>query len=143
MVIWEAISNHVISFGPAPAAGFGGPLNLRMALTTTTLISAVGRTKAVLAFYPVARAYAAMVLPVAAAIFYRGSRQDVYNILWVVVFGFATLNILSLAARRMEPARRGLSFGELMAVSVVVLSVILLIWEMLNYFHVFPIHLRR
>lgn len=84
-----------------------------------------------------------MVLPVAAAIFYRGSRQDVYNILWVVVFGFATLNILSLAARRMEPARRGLSFGELMAVSVVVLSVILLIWEMLNYFHVFPIHLRR
>jgi cytochrome c biogenesis protein CcdA len=25
-------------------------------------------------------------------------RNDVYNILWAVVFGFATLNILSLAA---------------------------------------------
>lgn len=110
---------------------------------TTTLISAFGRTKAALVLLPVARAYGAIGLAVAAAIFYRGSRQDVYNILWVVVFGFATLNILSLAARRMEPARRGLSFGELMAVTVVLLSVILLIWEMLNYFHIFPIHLRR
>ena len=74
---------------------------------------------------------------------YRGSRGDVYNILWAVVFGFATLNILSLAARRLEPKRRGLSFGELLAVIVVVLSVFLLGWEMLNLFHIFPIKLKR
>jgi hypothetical protein len=81
-------------------------------------------------------------LGIAAAVFYRGSRQDVYNILWAVVFGFATLNILSLTARRMEPARRGLTFGEFLAVMVVVVAVILLGWEMLNMFHIFPIRLR-
>ena len=70
-------------------------------------------------------------------------RSDVYNILWAVVFGFATLNILSLTARRFEPTRRGLSFGEVMAVVVVLLSVFLLGWEMLNLFHIFPIKLRR
>jgi len=77
------------------------------------------------------------------ALAYRGSRQDVYNILWAVVFGFATLNILSLAARRYEPGRRGLSFGELMAVLVVFISIFLLGWEMLNLLHVFPIKLKR
>ncbi|HLZ42447.1 MAG TPA: hypothetical protein VKQ11_15875 [Candidatus Sulfotelmatobacter sp.] len=79
----------------------------------------------------------------AMAIFYRGSRQDVYNILWAVVFGFATLNILSLTARRMEPARRGLAFGEVMAVGVVVIAASLLGWEMLSLMHIFPIHLKR
>ena len=58
-------------------------------------------------------------------------------------FGFATLNILSLASRRLEPNRRGMSFGELMAVLVVLLSVFLLGWEMLNLFHIFPIKLQR
>jgi len=84
-----------------------------------------------------------MLLAVAATLLYRGSREDVYNILWAVVFGFATLNILSLAARRLEPSRRGLSFGELMAVMVVLLSVFLLAWEMLTLFHVFPIKLKH
>jgi hypothetical protein len=70
-------------------------------------------------------------------------RNDVYNILWAVVFGFATLNILTLAARRFEPNRRGLTFGELMAVLVVLLSIFLLGWELLGVFHVFPIRLRR
>jgi hypothetical protein len=74
---------------------------------------------------------------------YGGSHSDVYNILWVVVFGFATLNILSLAARRFEPTRRGMSFGELLAVLVVLLSLFLLGWEMLNLLHIFPIRLRR
>jgi hypothetical protein len=100
-------------------------------------------TRAALAFYPVARVYAAMLFSVAVALLYRGSREDVYNILWAVVFGFATLNILGLAARRLEPTRRGLSFGELMAVMVVLLAVFLLGWEMLNLFHVFPIRLKR
>jgi hypothetical protein len=70
-------------------------------------------------------------------------RSDVYNILWIVVFGFATLNILSLAARRFEPHRRGLSFGELMAVLIVFLSIFLLGWELLSVVHIFPIKLQR
>jgi hypothetical protein len=108
-----------------------------------SMIAGVTRTtRAAVAIYPVARAYAAVIVGVAVAVLYRGSRQDVYNILWAVVFGFATLNILSLAARRFEPGRRGLTFGELMAVMVVLLSIFLLGWEMLNLFHVFPIKLR-
>jgi hypothetical protein len=70
-------------------------------------------------------------------------RNDVYNILWAVVFGFATLNILSLAARRFEPNRRGLTFGELMAVLVVLLSIFLLGWELLSVMHIFPIRIQR
>jgi hypothetical protein len=70
-------------------------------------------------------------------------RNDVYNILWAVVFGFATLNILSLAARKSEPNRRGLTFGELMAVMVVLLSVFLLGSELLSSFHIFPIKIQR
>lgn len=76
-----------------------------------------------------------------AAIYY-GSRQDLYNILWAVVFGFATLNILGLASRRMEPGRRGLSFGEMMAVMVVLVSIFLLGWELISLLHIFPIKLR-
>ena len=113
-------------------------------LGTAVLISSVGRTtRAVLTVFPAARAYTAMAFGVAVAALYRGSRQDVYNILWAVVFGFATLNILGLASRRMEPGKRGLSFGELMAVMVVLVSIFLLGWEMLNLFHIFPLRLHR
>jgi len=109
-----------------------------------SLISGVARTtRAVLAVYPVARAYTAVFFGVVVSVLYRSSRQDVYNILWAVVFGFATLNILSLAARRFEPNHRGLSFGELMAVMVVLISIFLLGWEMLNLLHIFPIKLHR
>src|ERR1700693_4949950 len=102
-----------------------------LSMITLSMIAGFTRTtRAALVLYPIAR-------------FYRGSRQDVYNILWAVVFGFATLNILSLAARRLEPTRRGLSFGELMAVMVVLMSVVLLGWEMLSLFHIFPIKLRH
>jgi hypothetical protein len=115
-----------------------------MAFSAVSLIAGFTRTtRAAVAVYPLARVYSAMFLAVAVAALYRGSRQDVYNILWAVVFGFATLNILGLAARRLEPSRRGLSFGELMAVMVVLLSVFLLAWEMLNLFHVFPIKLKH
>jgi hypothetical protein len=100
-------------------------------------------TRAAVAAYTMARVYAAVFFSLAVAVLYRATRQDVYNILWAVVFGFATLNILSLAARRLEPTRRGLSFGELMAVMVVLLSIFLLGWEMLNLFHIFPIRLKR
>ena len=109
-----------------------------------TLISGCARvTRAAVAAYPAARAASAVLFSMAVAVFYSGSPQGVYDILWAVVFGFATLNILGLAARRMEPSRRGLSFGELLAVMVVLLSIFLLGWEVLNLLHVFPIKLRR
>ena len=108
-----------------------------------TLISGCARaTRAAVAVYPAARAASAVLFSMAVAMFYSGSPQGVYDILWAVVFGFATLNILGLAARRMEPSRRGLSFGELLAVVVVLLSVFLLGWEILNLLHIFPIKLR-
>ena len=105
------------------------------------MTSFTGTTRVALAVYPVARAHVAALC--VAALLYRGTRQDVYNILWAVVFGFATLNILGLAARRYEPARRGLTFGELIAVMVVLISIFLLGWEMLNLFHVFPLRIQR
>jgi hypothetical protein len=102
-------------------------------------ISVVTTTRAALFVYATVRMGAAALASVAAAVLYAGSREGIYNILWAVVFGFATLNILSLAARRYEPTRRGLTFGELMAVMVVSLSVFLLGWEMLNLFRIFPL----
>ena len=69
-------------------------------------------------------------------------RSDIYNILWVLVFGFATLNILGLVARKFEPERSRLSFGESLAIMVVVVSVALLGWEMLYFFKVLPIKLK-
>jgi hypothetical protein len=68
-------------------------------------------------------------------------KDNVYNILWVLVFGFATLNILGLVARRLEPRRGSLNFGEILAITVTVVSVFLLGWEMLSLFHIFPIKL--
>jgi hypothetical protein len=73
---------------------------------------------------------------------YSGHKGEIYNILWALVFGFATLNILGLVARRFEPNRSRLSFGELMALMVVLLSITLLCWELLNLLHIFPIRLR-
>ncbi|MBZ5678923.1 MAG: hypothetical protein LAO24_02330 [Acidobacteriia bacterium] len=109
-----------------------------------SLFAGITRTsRAALAACPLVRSQAPVFLGFLLALQHRGSRNDLYNILWAVVFGFATLNILSLAAKRFEPNRRGLSFGELMAVMVVLLSVFLLGWEMLNLFHIFPIRLKR
>ncbi|HKF05877.1 MAG TPA: hypothetical protein VKB49_26390 [Candidatus Sulfotelmatobacter sp.] len=113
-------------------------------LAAVTLISNVGRaTRMMLALYPVARAGGVFLTGLAVAAVYRGSREDVYNILWAVVFGFATLNILGLASRRMEPGQHRLSFGELMAIMVVAVSVFLLGWEMLGILRIFPIRLHR
>ena len=72
---------------------------------------------------------------------YSAKKTNVYNMLWVLVFGFATLNILGLVLRRFEPRRSGLNFGEILAISVVVVSVVLLGLEMLNVFHILPIRL--
>jgi hypothetical protein len=69
-------------------------------------------------------------------------KEDVYNILWVLVFGFATLNIIALVARQFDNRRR-FSFGELIAVLVVVVAVLLLASELLYQFKIFPIKLSR
>jgi len=100
-------------------------------------------TRTVLHVYRVVRSNVPVLFTLVVSAKYRGSRNDIYNVLWAVVFGFATLNILSLAARRYEPNRRGLNFGEMMAVVVVLLSLFLLGWELLTLFHVFPIKLKR
>lgn len=69
-----------------------------------------------------------------------GSKSgDAFNILWGLVFGFATLNILSLVTRRFEPNKNRMSPGELMAVATVVVSVLLLGFEMLGLFHILPL----
>jgi hypothetical protein len=68
-------------------------------------------------------------------------KSSAYNVLWIAVFGFATLNILALVGRRFEPNRNRLSFGETLAIMVVIMSIVLLGWEMLYVFHVLPIQL--
>ncbi len=67
-------------------------------------------------------------------------KGDMYNVLWALVFGFATLNILSLVAKRFDDRNR-MSFGEIMAVLTVVASVFLLGWEMLYWFKILPLRL--
>jgi hypothetical protein len=68
-----------------------------------------------------------------------GSRM--YNLLWGAVFGFATLNILGLVARRLEPGRSRMTFGEMLAVLVAGVSLLMLGWELLFLFHILPIRL--
>jgi hypothetical protein len=86
------------------------------------------------------RALHALAVGVLPAMFLlRSTREEVYNILWSLVFGFATLNILSLGARRFEQEKAGLNFGEILAILVVLVSIVLLGWEMLYLFHILPI----
>ncbi|MGA8441798.1 MAG: hypothetical protein WB762_32050 [Candidatus Sulfotelmatobacter sp.] len=113
-----------------------------MALSVSgKVVASAARSKVAVSMYNLAHA------PLLAALLvlqhHSSRRNDVYNILWAVVFGFATLNILSLAARRFEPNRRGLTFGELMAVLIVLLSIFLLGWELLSVFRIFPIKIQR
>ncbi|HKM46520.1 MAG TPA: hypothetical protein VJX69_02975 [Terriglobales bacterium] len=88
------------------------------------------------------RALHALAVGVLPAMFLlRSTRDEIYNILWALVFGFATLNILSLGARHFEQEKSGLSFGEILAILVVLVSLVLLGWEMLYLFHILPIRL--
>jgi hypothetical protein len=88
------------------------------------------------------RALHALAIGVLPAMFLlRSTREEIYNILWALVFGFATLNILSLGARRFEQDKGGLNFGEILAILVVLVSIVLLGWEMLYLFHILPIRL--
>ena len=72
---------------------------------------------------------------------FRDARTSMYNVLWVLVFGFATLNILGLAFRRLDSRKMGLTFGEIIAILVVVLSVVLFALEVIGLLHILPIHL--
>jgi len=116
---------------------------MRLLLTVRLISGFVRNARGALSVYATVRAQFAVVMSLFLLQRHSSRRNDVYNILWAVVFGFATLNILSLAARHFEPNRRGLTFGELMAVLVVLISIFLLGWEMLTLFHVFPIKIRR
>jgi hypothetical protein len=66
---------------------------------------------------------------------------NLFDILIALVFGFASLNILNLLTRPAQPVR-GLSFGEMLAVTGALLSLLLLGAEMLRIYHVFPIKLQ-
>jgi hypothetical protein len=115
-----------------------------MAFSPTTFITAfVTRTQAALSLHSLFGAHSAVLAMLVLLQRHSSRRNDVYNILWAVVFGFATLNILGLSARRFEANRRGFTFGELMAVLIVLLSIFLLGWELLGVFHIFPIKLQR
>jgi hypothetical protein len=85
------------------------------------------------------RALGVGVLP--AMFLFRSTREEIYNILWALVFGFATLNILSLGVRHLEQGKTGLNSGEILAILIVVVSIVLLGWEMLYLFHILPIQL--
>jgi hypothetical protein len=67
---------------------------------------------------------------------------SMYNILWGAVFGFATLNILGLLARRFEPGRTRMTLGEMLAIGAAVIAILMLGWELLFYFHLLPIRLQ-
>jgi hypothetical protein len=69
------------------------------------------------------------------------SSENLFNILIALVCGFASLNIINLLTRPAQPVR-GLSFGEMLAVTGAVVSLLLLGAEMLHIYHVFPIKLR-
>lgn len=76
-------------------------------------------------------------------VFQNSDKQEgVYDILWAVVFGFATLNIVGLALRRFETTGNRLNLGEILAIMVVGVSVVLLGWEMLYVLKILPIKLQ-
>jgi hypothetical protein len=115
------------------------PRPFTSARSCSSFFFAAGHTHGWAAFS--ARALHALAVGVLPAMFLlRSTREGIYNILWALVFGFATLNILSLGARRFEQTR-GLNFGEILAVLVVLVSIVLLAWEMLYLFHILPIQL--
>jgi hypothetical protein len=101
----------------------------------SSIFVANGKAHGLAVFAP----HAAPVIVLPAMFLLRSGREEVYNILWALVFGFATLNILSLGARRFEEQKSGLNFGEILAILVVVVAIVLLAWEMLYLFHVLPI----
>jgi hypothetical protein len=107
-------------------------------LQLLTLVSQFTRAQAIAAFVQIP----SFTVLTAFAIFESSDKKsDLYNILWTLVFGFATLNILSLVVKRFEPSNNRMSFGEILAVGTVIVAVFLLGWEMLYLFKILPIRL--
>ncbi len=67
--------------------------------------------------------------------------SNLFNILIALVCGFTSLNILNLLTRPVQPVR-GFTFGEILAITGAVVSLLLLGAEMLHVYHVFPIKLQ-
>jgi|HubBroStandDraft_6_1064221.scaffolds.fasta_scaffold128907_3 hypothetical protein len=67
--------------------------------------------------------------------------DNLFNILIALICGFASLNIINLITRPAKPIR-GLTFGEMLAVTGAVVALLLLGAEMLHIYHVFPIKLQ-
>jgi hypothetical protein len=112
-------------------------------LLLSVLFHQIFRSRNATALYPRSLSVSPLALFGFFALFESSKKGDVYNILWALVFGFATINILSLVSRRIDPNRQSrMSFGEMMAVATVAVAVILLGWEMLYLFKVFPLRLR-
>ncbi len=112
----------------------------RTRLQLLTLLTQFTRADAIAAI--VLRQLPSFTFFTAIAIFEASDKKgDVYNILWALLFGFATLNILSLGAKRYEAHHNRMSFGEVLAVATVVVAVFLLGWEMLYLFKILPIRL--
>jgi branched-subunit amino acid transport protein AzlD len=111
-------------------------------LFLSTLVNQFGRSHELLGFLECVLPPSSVAVLGAFTFLDESSKKgDMYNMLWALVFGFATLNILSLVAKRFDPDRNRMSFGEIMAVLTVVVSVILLGWEMLYMFKILPIRL--
>jgi hypothetical protein len=125
--------NTVISIFPVKMAGhFGTSRNCSALMASLTHLRTDTLTRG---FHVVA----AGALP--AMVIARSTHESVYSVLWALVFAFATLNILSLGARRLDRTRGGLSFGEVLAILIVLVSMVLLAWELLYVFHILPIQL--
>src|SRR5205809_2781936 len=69
---------------------------------------------------------------------YSEKKNNLYTILWALVFGFATLNILGLVTRPFEPSRTRLSFGETFPIVVFAFPAFLLGWGLRYCSKVFP-----
>jgi hypothetical protein len=106
-----------------------------------TLVNQVTRSGELLRYFDRRLPVPSLALLGALTLLEETKKGDAYNILWALVFGFATLNILGLVAKRFDPDRNRMSFGEMMAVMTVIVSVILLGWEMLYMFKILPIRL--
>jgi hypothetical protein len=118
------------------------PISKGTRLQLLTFVSHFTRSRSVAAILGIDPSLSSLAFLATALVFEASEKKgDVYNILWALVFGFATLNILGLVVKRFEPRQNRMSFGELLAVLTVVVSIFLLGWEMLYLFKVFPIRL--
>ena len=94
----------------------------------------------------IAHACTRLSLSLATVLFQTSARflkdeTNFYDIFAALVFGFSTINVLNLATRRFENPGRGLNYGEMLAIAVVIVSILFLTWEMLHVFHVLPLKL--